>query len=33
MHSVDYLVMCFDDFNGHVCTHIDGFDVRGSTMW
>ena len=24
MHSVDYLVMCFDDIIGHVGRHIDG---------
>ena len=26
MHSADDLVMCLDDFNGHVSRHIDGFD-------
>ena len=26
MHSVDDLVMCLGDFNGHVGRHIDGFD-------
>ena len=26
MHSADDLVMCFDDLNGHVGRHIDGFD-------
>ena len=24
MHSADDLVMCFGDFNGHVCRHIGG---------
>ena len=26
MHIADNLVMCLDDFSGHVCRHIDGFD-------
>ena len=25
MHSVDYLVMCLDDFMGHMGRHIDRF--------
>ena len=24
MHSVNGLIVCFDDFNGHVCRHVDG---------
>ena len=28
MHSADDLVMCLNDFNGHVGRHIDGFDRR-----
>ena len=26
MHSVDDLVMCLGEFNGHVGRHIDGFN-------
>ena len=26
MHSADDLVMCLGDFNGHIGSHIDGFD-------
>ena len=25
MHSAGDVVMCFDDFNGHIGRHIDGF--------
>ena len=27
MHSVDDLVMCLGDFNGHIGRHIDGLDA------
>ena len=27
MHSAGDLVMCLDDFNGHIGRHINGFDV------
>ena len=27
IHSVDDLVLCFGDHNGHVGKHIDGFGV------
>ena len=26
MHSADDLVTCMHDFNGHVGSHVDGFD-------
>ena len=29
MHSVDELVVCLGDSNGHVGRHIDGFDDVG----
>ena len=27
MHSADDLVMCLGDFNEHIGTHFDGFNV------